>query len=364
MSIILFIIILCALILVHELGHFLAAKKSGVRVDEFGIGFSPKLYSKKIGETVYSINLFPIGGFVKIFGENPDDESITGEDSSRSLFHKSKLIQAWVVSAGVIFNFLFAWLLISAGFAIGMPYSVDDSVYGKQVQNSALTITQVMPKSPAQIAGLKGGDVITALSAGGISLDGISVAPAQKFIASHDELLLTYLREGKKETTLVRPSDGVINDRRAIGVSLDMVGTLRLPIHTAFSAGLTTTLSLTEATVLGLFDFFKHIFIGKADLSEVSGPVGIVGIVSDASELGIMHIISLTALISINLAVINLLPFPALDGGRLLFIIIEAITRRRINTTFVNATNGIGFLLLIVLMVFVTFNDVVKLVQG
>ena len=364
MSIILFIIILCILILAHEFGHFIAAKKSGVRVDEFGIGFPPRLFSKKIGETVYSINLFPVGGFVKIFGENPDDESIKGADSERSLFHKSKLVQAWVISAGIIFNFLLAWLLISAGFMIGMPYSVDGSAYGKKVQNPSLTITQVLPKSPAEIAGLKSGDVIVSLSAGDLKLEHPEVAPTQKFIADHDELLLVYTREDKTATTLVRPSDGVVDDRRVIGVSLDMVGVLRLPVYDALSVGLTTTFSLTEATVVGLTHFFKNIFTGHADLSEVSGPVGIVGIVNDASTLGFMHLISLTALISINLAVINILPFPALDGGRLLFILIESITRSRIKPEFVNATNGIGFLLLIALMVFVTFNDVMKLMQG
>lgn len=364
MSIILFIIILCILILVHELGHFIAAKQVGVRVDEFGIGFPPRLLSKKIGETIYSINIFPVGGFVKIFGENPDEESIKGKDSPRSLFHKSRGVQAWVVSAGVVFNLLLAWFLISAGFLVGMPYSVDDSVYGAQVKNPALTITQVLPQSPAEVAGLKGGDVILMLSGDSQKLENVSVLPAQKFITGHDEIEVSYLRDGVTETTLVRPSDGVIDNRRAIGVSLDMVGELKLPLHTALSAGLTTTLSLTKATVFGLAHFFKNMFIGQVDMSEVAGPIGIVNIVSDASTLGFMHLISLTALISINLAVINILPFPALDGGRLMFILVESIIRKRIKPEITNIANGIGFLLLIGLMVFVTFHDVVKLVQG
>jgi len=121
MSIILFIVILAALILVHELGHFIAAKRAGVRVDEFGIGFPPRLWQKKIGETVYSVNAFPIGGFVKIFGEDPNDESMKGKDSARSLTHKKRYVQAWIIGAGVVFNLLFAWLLISVGFMIGLP---------------------------------------------------------------------------------------------------------------------------------------------------------------------------------------------------------------------------------------------------
>ncbi|OIO30696.1 hypothetical protein AUJ77_02720 [Candidatus Nomurabacteria bacterium CG1_02_43_90] len=364
MSVIIFIIILAILVLTHELGHFIAAKRSGVRVDEFGIGFPPRLFSKKIGETIYSLNLLPVGGFVKIFGETPDTDSIGGKDSSRSLFNKSKAIQAWVISAGIIFNLLFAWVLISIGFMVGMPYSLDDSIYGKKVQGVALTITQVLPQSPAQTAGLKAGDNIIGLSAGEEHLFTPLVAPAQKFIATHDELLLTYLRDGKTETTIVRPRDGIVNEKHAIGVSLDMIGILKLSPYHAFAAGVTTTISITEETARSMVSFFKNIFIGQANLSQISGPVGIVSIVGGASALGFMHLISLTALISINLAVINILPFPALDGGRLLFIIIETITRSRIKPEIANAVNGIGFLFLITLMVFVTFHDVVKLMQG
>lgn len=364
MSIILFIIILAILIIAHELGHFIAAKRAGVRVDEFGIGFPPRLWSKKFGETVYSINTFPVGGFVKIFGENPDDESLKGKDSSRSLTHKPKLVQAWVISAGVVFNLLFAWFLLSVGFMAGMPYSVDDSVYGARVEDPALTITQVLSKSPAESAGLKGGDIIVALSSGKDSLNNPKVETTQKFIAGHDEVTLVYWRGGEEKTTLVRPHDGLVDGRRAIGISMDIVGILKLSPYEAFTLGVTTTLSLTQATIVGLFDFFKNMFIGQADLSGVAGPVGLVGVVSDAGALGFMHLISLTALISINLAVINLLPFPALDGGRLFFILIEWVKRSPIKPGIANAANGIGFLLLIALMTFVTFHDVVNIVRG
>lgn len=364
MSIILFIIILAILILAHEMGHFIAAKRAGVRVDEFGLGFPPRLYQKKIGETVYSVNAFPVGGFVKIFGENPDDESQRGKDAARSLTHKPKLIQAWVISAGVIFNLLLAWILLSVGLMAGMPYSVDDSVYGARVQNPALTITQVLPKSPAEVAGLKGGDAIVALSVGNDKLDDPKVETTQNFIAAHDELTLTYRRGGETKTTLVRPHDGIVDGRRAIGISMDMVGVLKLSPYEALTLGVTTTLSLTQATIVGIFDFFKNMFIGQADLSGVAGPVGLVGVVGSASALGLGHLISLTAVISINLAVINLLPFPALDGGRLFFILIEWIKRSPIKPEIANAANGIGFILLIALMTFVTFHDVVKIFQG
>lgn len=364
MSIILFIIILAALILVHELGHFLAAKRAGVRVDEFGIGFPPRIWKKKVGETVYSINAFPVGGFVKIFGEDPNEESLKGKDSARSLTHKKRYIQAWIVSAGVVFNLLFAWLLISGGFMIGLPYSVDDSAYGGRVANPALTITQVTPNSPAEKAGLKGGDIITSLSSGNDSLGSPRVAATQKFIASHDDVALTYERGATTKTVTVRGEEGLVDGRRAIGISMDVIGILKLPIHEALYVGLSTTASITISMAIGIFDFFKNVFIGHANFRDISGPVGIVGIVSDASTLGFIHVLSLMAIISINLAIINLLPFPALDGGRLVFLLIEAIKRSPIKPEITNIANGIGFLILIAFMVFVTFHDVLKLFQG
>jgi len=356
MSILLFIIILAALILVHELGHFTAAKMAGVRVDEFGIGFPPRLWKKKVGETLYSINAFPVGGFVKIFGEDPNEDSLKGHDSSRSLTHKSRLVQAWIISAGVIFNLFFAWFLISIGFMAGLPYSVDDSAYGERV-------TQVIPMSPADEAGLKGGDIIVKLVSGVDILTKPKVSATQNFISYHEEMELTYLRGGEEETVAVGGAEGYIDGRRAIGISMDNVGILKLPIYEAFFVGLTTTASITLSMTVGIMEFFKNIFIGQANFQDIAGPVGIIGIVSDASVLGFIHLVSLTAIISINLAIINLLPFPALDGGRLFFILIEAIKRSPIRPEVANIANGIGFLILIAFMVFITFQDVTKLIH-
>lgn len=364
MSIILFIIILGTLVLVHELGHFIAAKRSRIRVDEFGIGFPPRLFSKQYGETRYSINLFPLGGFVKIFGENPDAESIEGKDSARSIIHKPKYIQAWVIVAGIVFNLLFAWLVLSFGFMVGMPYSVDDSQYASRVQNPVLMITQVMPKSPADLAGLKSGDVISTLSAGKALLKNPGVKETQDFVDSHEQITITYSRGSETKSVVAHSIAGIVGSRRAIGISLDMTGVLKLPPLQAFVMGITTTVSLTGETIKGMYDFFRNIFIGKANFSQITGPVGIVGVVRDASALGFVHLVTLMALISINLAVINLLPFPALDGGRLFFLLIETVKRSPIKTEVANAINGIGFALLIALMIFVTYHDIVKLVHA
>lgn len=364
MSIILFIIILCVLIFVHELGHFLAAKRVGIRVDEFGVGFPPRLWSKKAGETEYSINAFPIGGFVKIFGEDPSEESIQGPDASRSFVHKSKWAQAAVVSAGVIFNLILAWIVISIGLMAGVSYSVDDSRYGSRVENPTLTIMTVTKGSPAETAGLKSGDKILSLASGHEVLENPHIESVQDFIASHSELSLSYQRGKDAETAIVHPQGGLVEGRPAIGISMDMAGILKLPFYEAIPAGFVMTGLLTGSTIVGVLDFFKNMFIGSVDLSGVSGPVGIVQVVSDASVLGWAHVLSLVAIISINLAIINLLPFPALDGGRLLFIVIEAIKGSPIKPAISNTANGIGFVLLIILMMVITYSDIAKIVQG
>ena len=364
MSILLFIIILAVLIIAHEFGHFIAAKKAGVRVDEFGVGFPPRLLKKQIGETTYSLNAFPVGGFVKIFGENPDEESINGKDSSRSFIHKPKFVQAWIISAGIIFNLLLAWLLISLGFMMGMPFSAQDEKYGERVTDVSLTITQVLPDSPAAKAGIKSGDRIVALYGNGDALEDPTIESTKEFIGAHSDITFAYLRNKEIKAVEVLPIDGVVSGQKGIGISMDTAGTLKLPVYEAVYVGSLATVNMTESTALGLLHFFKNLFTGNAAFSEVAGPVGIVGIVSDASEQGLVNLILLTALISINLAIINLLPFPALDGGRLLFILIEAIKGSPIRPVVANTANGIGFILLILLMVVVTYHDIVRLLHS
>src|SRR3989344_9573578 len=161
MTIIIFLIVLAVLIFVHELGHFLIARACGIRVDAFALGFGPKIFSKKVGETTYFLNLIPFGGYVKIFGENPDDESINGEDKARSFVHKPKWQQISVLISGILFNFIFAWLLIVIAFSTGVPASLESyPEYKDQMKNPHIAITYVNAGSPAEKAGLKAGDEI------------------------------------------------------------------------------------------------------------------------------------------------------------------------------------------------------------
>jgi regulator of sigma E protease len=164
MSILIFIVILFVLVVSHEFGHFIVAKLNKIRVDEFSFGFPPKIVGKKIGETTYNLNALPFGGYVKIYGENPDEESMIGEDSGRSFVNKPKYVQAMVLFAGIVMNFLVAWLLLSIGFMSGLPTSVGAEPKGTVVENQALTITSVLVNSPASKAGIKTGDKIISLS--------------------------------------------------------------------------------------------------------------------------------------------------------------------------------------------------------
>jgi len=342
------------------------AKKSGIRVDEFAVGFPPKIWAKKIGETKYSLNLIPFGGFVKIFGEDPDDESISGPDSHRSFVNKPKYIQAAVIGAGVFFNILFAWLLITIGLISGLPMPVDSTPNNAQVRDAAVVITAVNAGSPAETAGLEVGDKITALTTDSRALQEVTVDSMQNFIASNQEedIFILYKRGLTGQGAVsVRPEQDIFEEGvPAIGVSMDMIGTLSLPVHQAIWEGGKMTIGLTASIAMGFFNLIADSFAGEADLKSVAGPVGIINLIGSAADFGFIYLLGFTAFISINLAIINMLPFPALDGGRLLFLLIEVIKGSPIKPQIANTANLVGFVLLITLMVVVTFNDIVKLV--
>ena len=360
MSIVIFIIILSALVIVHELGHFLIAKKFGIRVDEFGLGFPPraKLLFFWRG-TPFTLNWLPFGGFVKIFGESPPTlvevgaptESV-GADNFQS---KNRGIQAAVLVSGVVGNFLFAWFLISAGFVFGLPASADLSL---PIEYPRTVITTVLPGSPAQLAGLKSGDAIISLLRDGVYSELTPEAVSLFIAASHRPIIFTVERGKEISTKVMTPEKGIIEAKPAVGISMDTIGIVKLPPFKAIWHGLKTTFELTLLTGRAIGTFIFQALGGRADLSGLTGPVGIVGMVGDVRELGFSYLLTFTALISINLCLINLLPFPALDGGRLLFIGIEGITRRSIPPRIFNALNTAGFALLILLMLLITLQDV------
>jgi regulator of sigma E protease len=370
MSVIIFIIILAILVLVHEFGHFIVAKKSGIRVDEFGLGFPPKIWSKTWNGTLYTLNAIPFGGFVKIYGEDAHSGEIqTEEDKKKSFVYKPKWIQAFVLVAGVLMNIIFAWFVISTSLIFGVPASSDYGGFGKIV-DPKLVVMDLAQNSPAEKAGLKAGDEILSISS---ELDGVvkkytdvpmSADGAKNFISenSESEININYKRVKEEvKSVSLKPATGIIPDRKVVGIAFESLGKLKVPFYLAPIEGARSTWIMTKQTALGLYDFLKGIFTFKSDFSQVSGPVGIAKVVGEARAMGFVYLLTLTAIISINLAIINMLPFPALDGGRLLFVLIESITRRPINAKFVRWTNTIGFAFLLILMLAVTVHDIVKL---
>lgn len=385
MTILIFIIILGVLVLVHELGHFLFAKKAGVRVEEFGFGYPPRALTLGFWRgTRVSLNWIPFGGFVKIFGENYESASqpekasaqkVLGSPASRlnqtfftelspagkSFIDVSKPWQALILFGGVLFNFIFAWLLFSLSLISGTPAPVENN-FGATVQDPKLTIISVLPESPASKAGLKSGDRIIAVENSESSVPELGPELVAKFVNASAEPLDIKIERGEEVLNFeVLPDTSLMEGRKIIGINMDMVGTLSLPVHKALVEGARTTVELTSLTVKGILGLIAGAFVGTADLSQVTGPIGIVGLVGDASRLGLVYLATFTALISINLAVVNLLPFPALDGGRLVFVGIEALTRRRIPAKVGAYVNGIGFTVLILLMLVITFKDIKNL---
>lgn len=365
MTFVYFILILIGLVIVHEFGHFIVAKLFGIRVDEFGIFFPPRLFAFKKGETEYSFNSIPVGGFVKIFGENYDE----GKNDPRSFVSKPRYAQAAVIIAGIVFNLLFAWLVLSAGYMAGLPTPASQPGFGAAT-NAHVLVVGVLAGSPAEKAGLMGNDQIEEVQTGTAQLNVQTLdtsAQAQAvttFISAHQDesIVITVLRDGQEKTFLAKATEGFIAGRKAIGVQLDDIGTLKLVAPLALAQGATLGWEITKSTATGLAGFLKQIFTGTADFSQVSGPIGITVFGAATLHEGWQAAIVLTALISINLAVINVIPIPGLDGGRLLIIIIEAIIRRPVSPNIVMKLTLTGFALLVLLMLVVSYHDIARLV--
>jgi regulator of sigma E protease len=362
MTIILFILILGSLIFVHELGHFLAAKAFGIRVDEFAIGFPPKIIGFKVGETEYKINLTPLGGYVKIFGEDPDEESINGPESKRSFVNAKKWKQITVLLAGIFMNIVFAWILVSISFNMGMITAVGDEYKGKATNVSVLVLS-VMKDSPSDIAGLKNGDNILAITSGKTRYENPDINKIQSIISeSKSDIKVDYRRDATTSTVSIVPKDGVVDGKKAIGISMASIGTVKFGFVESFVEGAKFTVIESMHITKGIYNFIIGVFTGKSGLfSEVAGPIGIAGMVGEARHIGLSYLLSFVAMISLNLAVLNAVPFPALDGGRVLFVVIEIIIRKKIKPVIANWANTIGFGLLISLMIFVTYKDILKL---
>ncbi len=369
MNILIFFVILIGLIVVHELGHFLIAKLFKVRVDEFGVGYPPRAFTLgRIGETEYTLNWVPFGGFVRIFGESKDDK-ISEQNKERALSHKSAPIQAAVLVGGVLFNALLAIILFTGTFMMGAPAPVAEEDMHKQ--DTRLLINSIVPSTPAETSTLKVGDTLIKIEASGESPLSLSPSAVAHFISNHggEPIEFTYISLGEQseQVATITPAHGVLKDSLgtpAVGISMSLVSDEQMNFGRAIWHGADATAGSIIMVTNGLWTILKSAFTTGVDWEQVAGPVGIVGIVGDASSIGIIYLLNVVAFISVNLAVINLIPLPALDGGRLVFVFIESIIRRPIPNLFATTLNMLGFGFLIVFMIAVTYHDILRLITG
>lgn len=361
MTIILFILVLVALIVVHEFGHFVVAKLSGMRVDEFGIGYPPRIAAFKKGGTEYSLNWLPFGGFVRIYGED------TSEAVAKDAFSaRPKILQALTLVAGIFMNLLFAYVLIMLALGIGTERALSDAEL-PFAKDAMLAVADILPDSPAAKAGFMPGDLIKSVDGPNGSFTGADSTAFTAFIgrdSNFSPLTFHLIRNYKETTATATPKSEIIPTqpwRIGLGIAISPVGTVRVPWYQAPGDAAAYTWELTKETAIGLAHFFGSIFTFSANLSDVSGPIGIANAVGSAYGQGITSLLMITALISINLALINIIPIPALDGGRLLFVLIEAVMKKPIKPSVSQMVNTVGFALLILLMILVSAHDVFKL---
>lgn len=332
MTIIYAIIIFCLLIFVHELGHFIVAKACGVKVNEFAIGMGPAIFKKQKGETLYAVRLFPIGGFCAMEGEDEDSED------DRAFNNKPAWQRALVLAAGSFMNLLTAVvLMIVIAFVVGQ---------------ATTTVNEVLDDSPAYRAGMMSGDRI-------VEVDGAAVDEWNDVItcigeSSRDTADIVVERDGAQQTLTAALEYDKESGRNKIGITPEM----KHSVAGSVGSGMKNTWNMTVM----MYKVIKQLFTGDVSVSELSGPVGIVYAVNQSAKAGVIYVVYLASLLSLNLAIMNMLPFPALDGGRLLFLLIRKITGKRITDAVEGKIHFIGIILLMVLMVYVTWNDIIKFI--
>lgn len=369
-TIILFFLVLGVLIFIHEFGHFVTAVKSGIKAEEFGFGFPPRLAGfvndDKTGKwkvvfgdrelvskkTVYSVNWIPFGGFVRMKGE--DENALRDPDSFAAKPAGTRIL---VLSAGVAMNFILAWVLVSGLYFFGFPQPVTEETRA-QTHDISIQILGVSQGSPAEAMGLRPGDRL-------VSVDGIDVPSldqAQRLITERkgSEIPLGIGRGTRSLILYGTPRVDAPVGEGALGISFAEIGTVRYPWYMAPIKGAIVTWNATAAIFGALGALLGNLFLGKGGAADVTGPVGIVYVTKQMSELGIAYLIQFAAVLSVNLAIFNILPLPALDGGRIFFILIEKVKGSPVRETVERRIHQVGFLLLLLAMIAVTMRDISK----
>jgi len=354
---IIFILVIGILIFVHELGHFIMAKKAGMKVEEFSIGFPPRIFKYKKGETLYSIGAIPFGGFVKILGEDG-----THKEDPQSFASKKAGARAKVLVAGVAMNILFAIVLLGIGNISGLRVAVPEEDT-QNYRDFQIQISQIAKDSPSEKAGINPLDQILGfINKDGELIEVGSIETIQEVIGQNldQEIAIVVKRGEERLEKKIVPRKNPPEGEGAVGLSLVKTGIRDFPWYKALYQGVIQTVYIITATILGWFTIIKNLVLTGSAGIPISGPIGIAVFTGQAARIGFLYLLQFTAVISINLAILNVVPFPALDGGRLLFILIEKIKRSPVSQKVEGVVNLIGFALLILLMIFVTIKDAIN----
>ena len=373
-----FILGLSVLVFAHVRGHFWTARRLGVKAEEFGFGFPPRAFGfykdingrwrhfwggraldklpagQEPSGTVYSLNWLPIGGFVRIKGENGEGKLEPDSFASKALWRR-----AAILAAGVAMNIILAAGLLSIGYMIGLSQSLDDVKSSARVTKAEVVVMESLADSPAQKAGLQPGDVILAVD--GQAID--SSEGLQNLVASKNGIATDFLIKNNNQEKHLTITPEIISDtgKAGIGVSIYASGTVRYPFFIAIWEGIKLTGIMFWMIILAFAVLIKDLFVGASVSGQVAGPVGIATLTGQVASLGFAYLLQFMALLSLNLALINILPFPALDGGRLLFLLLEKFKGKPIRQSVEAWIHTVGFWLLILLIIFVTYKDIARL---
>ncbi len=375
MTVIIFVALLTFLILVHELGHFWSARRAGIRVEEFGLGLPPRLIGvqrdagtgklqlvpgfwskRKPGPTtVYSFNLLPIGGFIRIFGEDGTDSR-----DPRSFANQTWSVRSRTILAGVAMNLVLAIVLATIGFSVGLPAAVDEVKPGETLTDIRVRIVGIASDAPAKRAGLKVGDAIVRIEHGAERLDVSDISEVQAFAKRFAGSPVTVIveRGATREVLSLVPRVNPPPGEGAVGIAMLTTGLRKLPFFAAVREGIGTTFGLAWFFLQALGDVIMRFFIAGEAPTGLAGPIGIQRIVSDASALGWRYVLNLAILLSINLAVLNFLPFPALDGGRFLFLLVEKLKGSPVSRRIEQFAHSVGMALLLLAIIAISVQDI------
>lgn len=364
---IIFFVLLSVLVLIHEFGHFFTAKWFGIKVEEFGFGLPPRIWGKKVGETIYSINALPIGGFVRLYGEDQEEDSGKSDTTDpvlakRAFYNRPLWQRAIVLTAGVSMNFLLALVILSFLFTRGVP-----------VPSNRVHIEDVVADSPAQIGGLQKYDIILSINEKPITSSKSLVDTINMYLGQR--VNVTVLRGANFEQPVQvnqcagcsRVSLAVVPRKESpagqgpMGISISNYEIRAYSWYQAPVLGLKEAVTMSYELIKGLGTTLWRLVTFHNVSQDVAGPIGIAKVTGEARKYGFMAVLELMGLLSLNLAIMNILPFPALDGGRLFFVVFEALTGKKIRAEWERRAHQVGMIILLGLILVITINDFLKL---